>query len=84
MSDESKIFVLYITTGLRVLSARLMLLLTLALVFALFCWAMYDPTWTRVACCTIFAVLVYLPVIRIDAGTKRERDVISPDGGENG
>ena len=77
-AKQLELIVLYVETGLRVLSARIVLLLTLALTFTLFCWTMYDPTWNRIAACTIFAVLVFLPVIRLDLGTKSDRAVISP------
>ena len=78
---QLELIVLYVETGLRVLSARLVMLLTLSLTFALFCWAMYEPTWNRIAACTIFAVLVFLPIIRLDLGTKSDRAVISPTEG---
>jgi len=79
-----KVMLLYVSVGLRVLSARLVLLLTLLLAFTLFCWAMWDPTWNRIACATIFAVLIFFPVTRIDAGQKTDRAVISPTEAADG
>ena len=78
--DHSKLLLLYISTGLRVLSARVVLLLTLGLTFALFAWAMWMPTYERIAAATIFAVLVFVPVIRMDIGHKKERAVVAPEG----
>jgi len=79
MNEQTKVLLLYIRVGLAVLSARVVLLLALALTFALFAWAMYDPTTNRIACATIFAVLIFLPACRVDSKMKPERAVISPE-----
>ncbi len=84
MNAETKILLLYIRVGLAVLSARLVLLLALALAFALFAWAMYSPDWPRIAAATIFTVLVFLPATRIDAKMSRDRAVISPTEANDG
>ena len=73
-----KVMLLYVSVGMKVLSARIVLLLTLVLVFTLFCWAMWDPSWNRIACATIFAVLIFLPATRIDHAQAKDRAVISP------
>ena len=78
LTAQTKVLILYIRVGLAVLSARLVLLIALALTFALFAWAMYLPGWERIACATIFAVLIFLPSARIDAKMKPDRAVISP------
>jgi hypothetical protein len=82
--NQVKILVLWISTGLKVLSARLVLLLTLAMTFALFCWGCYDPTWQRIACVTVFAILVYLPIVKLDSGQSKERAIVSPQENTNG
>lgn len=69
---------LFVMTGMRVLSARAVLLLTLLLVFGLFVWSMVDPTWPRIAAATIFAVLVFWPVVSIDRRQASDRAAISP------
>ena len=79
MDDQLKLLLTYVRVGLVVFSARIMLLLAMSLSFALFAWAMYLPGWERIACATIFAVLVFLPATRIDASTAKERAVISPE-----
>lgn len=85
MNDQQiKVMLLYISVGLRVLTARTVLLVTLALTFALFAWAMYYPTTERIACATIFAVLVFIPVIRMDVGLKTDRAIVAPEGEQNG
>lgn len=80
--NETKLLMLYIRVGLNVLSARLVLLLALALTFSLFAWAMYLPGYERIAAATIFAVIVFLPSTRIDAAQSAERAVISPKDSE--
>jgi len=84
MNAETKVLLLYIRVGLAVLSARLVLLIALALTFVLFCWAMYLPDYPRIAAATIFAVLVFLPATRIDAKMSKDRAVISPTEANNG
>lgn len=79
MEANNRLLILYLTTGLRVLSARLVLLLSLLLTFAIFCWTMYDPTWNRIAAASIFGVLVYLPASRLDSSKLKDRAVISPE-----
>ena len=79
MDDKSKLLLLYVRVGLTVLSARVVLLLAMALSFALFAWAMYLPGWERLSAATIFTVLVFLPATRIDAAQAKERAVVSPE-----
>lgn len=78
--DKSNLLLLYVATGLRVLSARLVLLLTLALTFTLFAWAMGLPTYERIAVATIFAAMVFVPVLSMDNGHKKDRAVVAPEG----
>lgn len=63
---ETKALILFIGAGMRVLSARIILLITLAMTFALFIWAMYCPTRESIITATIFTALVFLPSIRAD------------------
>ena len=76
--EETKILLLYIRVGLQVLSARLVLLLACAMTFGLFAWAMALPDWNRIACATLFAVLVFFPATRIDKAQSGDRAVVSP------
>ena len=77
--DKNQLLLLYISTGLRVLSARLVLLITLLLTFGLFAWAMALPNYERIGIASVFALLVFLPVIRLDSGHKKERAVVAPE-----
>lgn len=77
--EKTQVLLLYISTGLRVLSARVVLLLALALTFCLFAWAMYLPDYNRIGCATLFAILVFLPATRVDGKVSRERAVIAPE-----
>lgn len=82
--DQTKVLLLYLRVGLQVVSARLVLLIGLALVFALFCWAMARPEWERIACATIFALLVFLPCVAVDRSMSKARAVISPSEASDG
>jgi hypothetical protein len=77
--DRTEIVTLYVSLGLKVLSARLALLLTLLLTFALFAYSMYAPDLLRLATASAFALLVWLPVTRIDVALKKEREVLMPN-----
>jgi hypothetical protein len=80
MNTDAKTLLLYIRVGVAVLTARLVLLLAMALTFGLFAWAMYLPGYERIAAATIFAILVFIPATRVDAAQSTSRDVISPKG----
>jgi hypothetical protein len=64
--------VLFLEAGIRVLSARIVLVVALLLSFGLFCWVIYDPSNLRLAAATIFTVLVFLPTVRVDMRQDRE------------
>lgn len=49
--------------ALHVLQARLVVVLTLVLTFALFCWAMWLQTQLATIIAAAWAVLVFLPVL---------------------
>ena len=74
--EDGKIALLYIRVGMQVLSARVVLLITLALTFSLFAWAMYMPDYNRIGCATLFALLIFLPATRVDARMAKERSII--------
>lgn len=52
-----------IRIGLRVLTDRMLTILSLFMTFALTCWVMYQPTWERQATAAFFAVFVFIPCI---------------------
>ena len=52
-----------INVAIRVLSQRLLTLVTLIMAFALFCWAMYLGDWLRFAVAGAFGITVFLPVL---------------------
>ena len=78
MNEQTRILLMYVSVGLQVLSARVVLLLALVLTFSLFVWAVADPTWPRIVAAAAFAVLVFLPATRVDASQSKDRAVISP------
>ncbi len=51
-----------VTLALKVLSERLLTLLSLLTSFALGCWTMWGPVWERVVTLGIFVVFAYLLV----------------------
>ena len=51
-----------VTLALKVLSERLLSLLSLLTSFALGCWTMWGPVWERVVTLGIFVVFAYLLV----------------------
>lgn len=74
-AEAAKAVILFISTGMRVLSARIVLLIVLCMTFGLFVWAMYLPTYERIATATIFTVLVFLPSIRADTKANEAKQV---------
>lgn len=61
-----------IASGMRILSTRMMLILTLLLTFSLFVWAMYQPDYWRISTAAIFALAVFLPVRALDAKESKD------------
>lgn len=76
--DHAQVALLFIAIGMRVLSARIVLIVAMLLTFSLFAWAMFLPGWERVAAATIFAVLVFIPATWIDKAQSGERSIITP------
>ena len=74
--QQVKALLVFINVGMKVLAIRIVLGITLLLVFSLFAWAMYAPTNERLLAATIFAVLVFLPVIRADSKATDEKKAI--------
>ena len=68
MNDaNARALVTFLAVGMRVLSARLVLIVALFMSFGLFAWAMWLPTTERIGAATIFTMLVFLPAIRADS-----------------
>ena len=82
-SKQMQVLVLWISTGMRVLTARLVLLVTLLMVFGLFCWAMWNANYFTIGCAALFAILVFLPIIKLDGKQAADRAVINPQEGQN-
>jgi len=69
--DQVKALLTYITVGMQILSARIMLLLAISMAFSLFCWAMYIPDTNRIVIATLFGVLVFIPILTLDKKEKQ-------------
>jgi hypothetical protein len=55
-----------IRIALEVLSERVFSILAMSMTFALSCWAMYEPTWERMAVAGAFGVAVFIPSLRVE------------------
>lgn len=64
--NQVRSLLLFINAGVKILSARILLFVALLLTFSLFAFVMFAPTYERILLATIFAILVFLPVIRTD------------------
>lgn len=71
----------WIYFGMSVLSARLLLLLTVLLTFSLFAWSAYKESYQSLWVAGVFGVLVFIPVLSMDRKLKAERSIIAPGGG---
>jgi protein-S-isoprenylcysteine O-methyltransferase Ste14 len=49
--------------ALEIVSMRLLTILAMGMSFLLACWAMWIPSWERMAMAGFFAVCVFLPCI---------------------
>lgn len=76
---QVKALMLFLNAGIKVMSARLVLLLSMLLSFALFAWVMAEPEPLRVAAATLFALLVFLPVVRLDQKQAEHRQVVQTE-----
>jgi predicted membrane protein len=75
---DPRIAMMFIATGLSVLNARLLMVLSMLMVFALSCEAMYDPTWIRLATVAVFGLIVFWPVCRLDRSLTKDRAIVAP------
>ena len=57
---------------MRILSTRVMLILTLLLTFSLFAWAMWVGDLIHLGIASAFAVFVFLPVRALDATKEKQ------------
>ena len=76
---DPRIAMMFIATGLKVLSARVLLILAMIMVFALSCAAMYDPSWIRLATVAVFGLIVFWPICRLDRSLSQERASVAPE-----
>lgn len=71
MNEDYAFLLKFLNNGMRILSTRLLLIVTLLMVFGLFVWCMIQPDYWRIGAATIFAVLVFLPIRAIDSKEKQ-------------
>ena len=70
--DEIRFLLRFIAAGKEVLAARVALFITLILTFILFGYVMIQPDYWRLGGATLFAILVFLPVIRLESRQMKE------------
>jgi len=61
--------------GLRTLSQRVLTVIGMLACIGLFAYALWLPTWERAAIASLFAVLVYWPLIRIELRKSTQQEV---------
>jgi hypothetical protein len=54
-------FLKVVRIALKIVTARILTIFSLAMTFALACWTMWGPNYERIATLSIFAVAVFLP-----------------------
>jgi hypothetical protein len=64
MNQTDLLNVMYAAT--RIVASRVLTMLSLAMVFGLFCWAMYLGNQISLWTAGVFAVLVFLPILVAD------------------
>lgn len=70
MAPEVEAVIKFSRIGLRALSERALSLTALVGCMALFGYAAVEPDWKRVAGACAFAVLVFWPLLRLEAAKK--------------
>ena len=71
-SKEIEFLLHFINTGMKVLSLRIAMFLTLLMTFALFVLVMWQPDYWRLGGAIAFALLVFLPVVRQDSSARKD------------
>jgi hypothetical protein len=71
MNEDMAFLLKFLNNGMRVLSTRLLLVVTLFMAFGLFVWCMIQPDYWRIGAATIFTLLVFLPILGIDKKEKQ-------------
>lgn len=70
---EVEAVIKFARTGLIAISERVLTLLGLLGVCAMFAYAMLNPDWFRVGGACAFAVLVFWPLMRLEAAKKEQQ-----------
>ena len=71
-SKEIEFLLHFINAGVKVLSLRIAMFLTLIMTFALFMLVMWSPDYWRLGGAVAFALLVFLPVVRQDSAVRKD------------
>jgi len=65
-ADVLKVLIKYVKVGVVVIQTRILALIGLLLCAGATAWTLAEPSWERVAASSLFAVLAYWPVIRLE------------------
>jgi hypothetical protein len=80
MNADVAFLLKFLNAGIRVLSSRLLLIVTLLLTFSLFAWTMIQPDYWRLATASIFAIAVFLPIRATDSKGASNAENTNPSG----
>lgn len=64
-----------IRVGLEVLEQKMMLWASLIMSFVLFMLAIYDPNPYKIACAVLWAVIIFLPMLKATLGGAGSHEV---------
>ena len=70
--SEIQALVQFAQLGLRIVSERMLTIMGMAICAGLFAWVLYAPDLTRLAGAVLFAVIVYLPLVRMEQAKKQQ------------
>jgi hypothetical protein len=62
----------FINAGVKILSVRIAMYLTLMMTFALFMLVMWQPDYWRLGGAVAFAILVFMPIIKQDSVARKD------------
>jgi hypothetical protein len=78
--DDATLVLTYIRVGMKVLSARVLMVLAMLMVFGLTCAAMWVPTYERIGLVALFGVIVFWPICKMDRRLAADRALVAPQG----
>ena len=72
--EQIKLLLNFIAVGTKVLSVRIAMFLSLILTAGMFGYVLYEPSNLKLLTATIFATLVFLPVLSKESKNKEQKN----------